>query len=156
YRKVNDYNREAFKDWLPKPVPEGQSGYVGVEACTSCHASERKFWNATTHSSAYATLARQDKQFNLECASCHLTGYDQPGGSTVTHVDKLTDVQCEVCHGPGSRHLQNPADPQLIQGSPAKRLCAASCHHPPHVPQGWNSDEAWSKIVGPGHQRAAR
>ncbi len=151
YRKVNDHNREAFKDWLPKPAAEGQSSYVGIEVCTSCHAEERAVWNTTPHSKAYATLATQNKQFNLECASCHLTGYDQPGGSTLTHVDKLTDVQCEVCHGPGSRHVQNTADSKLIQAVPAKTLCAASCHHPPHVPQGWNSDEAWLKILGKGH-----
>ncbi len=151
YRKVNDHNREAFKDWLPKPAAEGQSSYVGIEACTSCHQEERAFWNTTPHAKAYATLANQNKQFNLECASCHLTGYDQPGGSTLTHVEKLTDVQCEVCHGPGSRHVANPTDSKLLQAVPAKTLCAASCHHPPHVPQGWNSDEAWLKIIGKGH-----
>ncbi len=151
YRRVNEHNREAFKDLLPKPAPEGQASYVGIEVCSSCHAEEREFWNTTGHAKAYATLDRQFKQFNLECVGCHVTGYDQPGGSTVTHVEKLKDVQCETCHGPGSRHVQSPVDKTLIQASPPKTLCAPQCHHPPHVPQGWSADAAWPKIIGKGH-----
>jgi hypothetical protein len=103
YRRVNEHNREAFKDVLPPPVSPGESGYVGVDACTSCHEEERAFWNGTRHARAYPTLANQNKQFNLECVGCHVTGYEAPGGSTVAHVSKLENVQCEVCHGPGSR-----------------------------------------------------
>ncbi|HEX6764922.1 MAG TPA: multiheme c-type cytochrome, partial [Polyangiaceae bacterium] len=99
YRRVNEHNREAFKDVLPPPVPPGASGYVGVETCTSCHQEERTFWDRTAHAKAYPTLSRQNKQFNLECVGCHVTGYDAPGGSTVAHVEKLENVQCEVCRG---------------------------------------------------------
>lgn len=151
YRRVNEHNREAFKDLLPKPVAEGQAHYVGVEVCSNCHVEERAFWDGTPHSKAYSTLERQFKEFNLECVGCHVTGYDQPGGSTVTHVDKLKNVQCETCHGPGSRHVENPVDKALIVASPPKTLCAPQCHHPPHVPQGWSADEAWPKIIGKGH-----
>jgi hypothetical protein len=34
-----------------------------------------------------------------------VTGYNQAGGSTVVHVDGLTNVGCESCHGPGSVHV---------------------------------------------------
>ncbi len=151
YKRVNEHNREAFKDVLPKPAAEGQASFVGLEKCTSCHAEERAFWNKTGHAKAYETLANQHKQFNLECVSCHVTGYELPGGSNVTHVDKLTDVQCEVCHGPGSRHVDSPNDKSLLQAVPGKNVCASACHHPPHVPQGWNAEENWLKIIGPGH-----
>jgi hypothetical protein len=152
YRRVNEHNRVAFKDVLPPPVPEGQSGYVGVEQCTTCHQSQRAFWNKTAHHDAYATLVRQDKQFNLECVGCHVTGYEAPGGSTVSHVLGFENVQCEVCHGPGSRHVANPADKALIS-MPERAACAGKCHHPPHVKPDWSVDDAWKKIVGPGHQR---
>jgi hypothetical protein len=155
YQAVNAHNREAFKDVLPPPVPEGQSGYAGVEACTSCHQSERVFWEKTPHRAAYATLAKQSKEFNLECVGCHVTGYEAPGGSTVAHVDGLKDVQCEVCHGPGARHIGNPADPKLIS-VPERSLCATKCHHVPHVHADWSVDLAWPVIVGVGHQRAPR
>ncbi|HEX6274307.1 MAG TPA: multiheme c-type cytochrome [Polyangiaceae bacterium] len=151
YRQVNEHNREAFKDALPPPVPPGRSGYVGVDACTSCHAEERTFWNGTSHAKAYPTLANQNKQFNLECIGCHVTGYEAPGGSTVAHVDKLENVQCEVCHGPGSRHAEKPEERGLIVVKPEKSLCASQCHHPPHVKPSWSVDDAWPHVIGKGH-----
>ncbi|HVJ16651.1 MAG TPA: multiheme c-type cytochrome [Polyangiaceae bacterium] len=151
YQRVNEHNREAFKDVPPKPAIAGQASFVGIEKCTTCHAEERAFWDKTGHAKAYETLANQHKQFNLDCVGCHVTGYEQPGGSNVTHVEKFADVQCEVCHGPGSRHVDSPNDKSLLQAVPQKNICASACHHPPHVPQGWNAEENWLKIIGPGH-----
>src|SRR6187551_1282567 len=110
-------------------------------------------WKRSPHANAYETLVKDHKQFNLDCVSCHVSGYEKPGGSTVTHVLGLTDVQCEVCHGPGSLHVANPADPALIQAAPPRSFCADTCHHPPHVKKGWSADEAWKLILGPGHGR---
>jgi hypothetical protein len=106
-------------------------------------------WNKTPHSRAYATLADQFKEFNLECVSCHVTGYEQPAGSTVTHVEKLKDVQCEVCHGPGSKHVASPTDKTLIIGHPEPGRCL-DCHHPPHVEQ-FDPSVKMREILGPGH-----
>jgi hypothetical protein len=151
YRRVNEHNREAFKDRVPAPVPKGESSYVGGAACAACHEEEDKFWRTTPHSSAYETLARDHKEFNLECVGCHVTGYERPGGSTVTHVSRLKDVGCEVCHGPGSRHAAEPARRDLIARTPPRSLCASECHHPPHVKEDWSAERAWPKILGPGH-----
>jgi len=150
YRSVNDHNREAFKDLKPEPAAPGQASYVGIEACTKCHASQRKFWDQTSHAAAYATLSSQHKEYNLDCVGCHVTGYGKPSGTTVTHVEGLSAVQCEVCHGPGSKHASSPKEKDLIQ-MPAPGLCASQCHHPPHVHPGWSAEAAWPKIVGPGH-----
>lgn len=150
YRRVNDHNRQAFADRLPPPVPEGQSGFVGAENCVSCHQAEYAFFSTTRHARAYLTLSREFKEFNLDCVGCHVTGYNEPGGSTVAHVDKLQNVQCEVCHGPGSRHVENPTEKALIS-KPAPTLCATKCHHVPHVKPDWNVAEAWPHILGPGH-----
>jgi len=151
YRRVNDHNREAFKDRLPPPVEKGKASYIGVEACSDCHDEAYQFWKHTPHAGAYATLSTQHKEFNLDCVACHVTGYEKPGGTTVTHVDKLTDVQCEVCHGPGSLHAKNPKDLTTLVASPAKASCAATCHHPPHVQQSWSVEDAWKIILGKGH-----
>lgn len=154
YRRVNDHNREAFKDKLPPPVADNQSSYVGVETCATCHRSEYEFWQRTGHSRAYATLQREFKEFNLDCVSCHVTGYEQPGGSTVTHVDKLTNVQCENCHGPGSRHVKDITNPAFIVAKPdPSALCGPKCHHPPHVKPDWDVAAALPHIVGKGHGR---
>lgn len=151
YKYVNDANRVAFASKLPPPVPEGQSGFAGIEACTTCHGAARAVWNKTPHAHAYATLADQFKEFNLDCVSCHVTGYDRPGGSTVTHVDGLKDVQCEVCHGPGARHAKTSRKTDIV-GKPGPDLCTSACHHPPHV-HTFDATAKMSAILGPGHGR---
>ena len=124
-------------------VPAKDALYIGVEACANCHDEEYKFWQHTPHGGAYATLSKEHKEFNLDCVSCHVTGYEKPGGSTVTHVAGLENVQCEVCHGPGSRHEDQPVGPSDAPASKAhpKSLCApAVCHHPPRKSEGWSVD----------------
>jgi len=150
YQRVNDHNHEVFKDKAPPPVAAGQSHYVGVEVCSTCHKSERAFWDKTQHAGAYATLSSAHKEYNLDCVSCHVTGYEKPGGSAVVQVGNLQNVQCEVCHGPGSQHVTAPTDDKFIS-LPERSLCAAQCHHPPHVKADWSVDASWQKIVGPGH-----
>ncbi|HEY2409508.1 MAG TPA: multiheme c-type cytochrome [Polyangiaceae bacterium] len=149
YKRVNEHNRDAFKDKLPVPAAAGEASYAGIEACTKCHTSERRFWDSTQHAHAYVTLSSQNKEFNLDCVGCHVTGYDKPGGTNVTHVENLKDVQCETCHGAGSKHVATPREAKL--GFPEQSLCAGTCHHPPHVKPNWDVTEAWKKIIGTGH-----
>jgi hypothetical protein len=149
YRAVNDHNRSVFADRVPAPAAPDQASYVGIDVCSSCHPAARQVWNGTSHAKAYATLSSQFKEFNLECVSCHVTGYEKPGGSTVTHATGLQDVQCEVCHGPGSKHAAKPSDPSLITGAPAASTCL-QCHHPPHVEQ-FDPVARMKDILGPGH-----
>jgi hypothetical protein len=149
YKAVDEHNRVAFADRLPAPPRSDQATYIGTDACTTCHAAPRAVWDATSHAHAYATLSSQFKAYNLECVGCHVTGYERPGGSTVTHVDKLRDVQCEVCHGPGSKHAASPSDSALIIGKPQPGTCL-ECHHPPHV-EGFDPAVKMKEILGPGH-----
>jgi hypothetical protein len=151
YKKVNDANKLAFKDRMPTAPPKGQPSYVGVDACANCHEAPKKVWDQTSHAHAYATLERQFKEANLDCVSCHVTGYDKPGGSTVTHVDALKNVQCEVCHGPGSLHAAKPESVKIPVARPTAELCA-SCHHPPHV-HTFDANAKMAQILGPGHGR---
>jgi hypothetical protein len=151
YRLVNETNRVQLADRIPPPVPAGQAGYIGIDRCAGCHRSEKRFWAKTVHAKAYATLSTESKEFNLDCVSCHVTGYGRPGGSTVTHVDKLKDVQCEVCHGPGSLHAEAPTTVHVPTPKPDAQLCLG-CHHPPHV-EGFDAVAKMGEIIGPGHGR---
>jgi hypothetical protein len=154
YRRVNEHNRVAFKDRVPIPIEAGKPSYVGVDACTGCHVEARKVWDSTRHSRAYATLAQQDKQFNLDCVGCHVTGYDKPGGSTVTFNATLQNVQCEDCHGPGSLHAKTADKKDLAVPRPPPEVCLG-CHHPPHV-EGFDPVEKRASILGPGHGMPAK
>jgi hypothetical protein len=149
YKAVNEHNRRALADRRPAPAAPGEATYVGIEACSKCHPAPREVWQKTAHSRAYATLSTQFKEFNLECVGCHVTGYERPGGSTATYVESLKDVQCEVCHGPGSAHAVDPGDKTKIVGKPNAAICLG-CHHPPHV-EGFDSVAKVADILGPGH-----
>jgi cytochrome c554/c'-like protein len=149
YKAVDDHNRSAFADRVPMPAGPDQASYVGIDVCSTCHPGARQVWNATSHAKAYATLSSEFKEFNLECVGCHVTGYDKPGGSTVTHVTGMKDVQCEVCHGPGSKHAAKPTDPTLITAAPGPAGCL-QCHHPPHVER-FDAASRMKDILGPGH-----
>lgn len=149
YKQVNEHNRVAFKDRKPVPAEKGKPTFVGGAKCESCHEDAAVFWKTTRHSNAYKTLEDDFKEFNLDCVGCHVTGYEMPGGSTVTFVEGLKDVQCEVCHAPGSIHVREE-DPQFITLTPPETLCS-KCHHPPHVADDWDVKAAWKQIIGPGH-----
>ncbi|MBX3226718.1 MAG: hypothetical protein KIT84_39140 [Labilithrix sp.] len=150
YKKVNDENKIAFKDKKPPPVAKGQPAYVGVDMCTNCHEEPRNVWDKTKHATAYPTLEKDFKEANLDCVSCHVTGYDKPGGSTVTHVADLKNVQCEVCHGPGSLHAADPKA-KIPVARPGPEMCL-ECHHPPHV-HVFDPKAKMADILGPGHGR---
>ncbi len=151
YQRVNEHNRVAFANRLPPKAAAGEATYVGGADCTECHERQVEFWKKTEHARAYSTLVTGHKEFNLDCVSCHVTGYEEPGGSTVTHVQGLENVQCEVCHGPGSKHVAKSEAKDLIQKSRSRSFCAKRCHSPPHVADDWDVNKAWPKIVGPGH-----
>ncbi|MFW5925815.1 MAG: multiheme c-type cytochrome [Myxococcota bacterium] len=150
FRKVNAHNRRVYADAEPRPVPEDEAGFVGSEACASCHRPAHDWWKSTPHGRAYATLEERHKEFNLDCVSCHVTGYGEPGGSTVTHVDDLKNVGCESCHGPGGWHVDNPDEPLRFMRTEVPENVCVSCHNPEH------SDlfqyEAYRNVlIMPGH-----
>lgn len=149
YKQVNEHNRVAFKDRQPIPAEKGKPTFVGGAKCESCHEEAVTFWKTTRHAGAYKTLEDDFKEFNLDCVGCHVTGYEVPGGSTVTFVEGLKDVQCEVCHAAGSIHVREE-DAEFITLTPPQTLCS-KCHHPPHVADDWDVKAAWKQIVGPGH-----
>jgi 2',3'-cyclic-nucleotide 2'-phosphodiesterase (5'-nucleotidase family) len=150
YKRVNEENKLAFASRMPPAAGKDDATYVGVDACTKCHEDARKVWDGTAHAHAYKTLSDQFKEFNLDCVSCHVTGYEKPGGSTVTHVELLKNVQCEVCHGPGSKHERSPKVAMPVP-RPQADTCTA-CHHPPHVHE-FDGASKMNLILGKGHGR---
>ncbi len=161
---------------LKKDMVEAK--FVGTETCGNCHAAALKVWQATGHSHAFQTLVDDKnptlRQFDPECVMCHTVGfkyrtgfYDPPVGANANqakkHNEKLFNVGCESCHGPGSMHandpnnkaylplinpikLNNPNGPVLLD-----RFCQ-SCHdieNDVHWGQKKPFAQSWEKIAHP-------
>ncbi len=157
YKAAGEANVKAANGTPVPPAAKGQPSYVGSAACEDCHDDETQFWTKTVHSHAWKTLVDRGQQFDFDCINCHVTGWNEKGGSNLAHNENLRDIQCETCHGPGSIHVDKGGKekPFAIQRAPEKDLCASKCHTKEHSDTfQW---EAYMRdIVGPGHAPKAR
>lgn len=105
--------------------------FVGVETCKSCHLDEYNQWSQTKHAFAYNTLLRKHRHSSPKCVMCHVTGGGYDSGYTFGSPDRsLVNVQCEMCHGPGSAHFKAPLQVNMLRHPPEK-LCV-TCHDDEH------------------------
>ena len=148
--RVNEHNRDAFREWAPEPPAEGQPHYVGSQACAACHGAAVQWWRSTPHGHAYATLEERHKNFNLSCVGCHVTGYLRRGGSTVTHLENLEDVGCENCHGPASEHVRDPENATVDVHRDADQNVCLGCHTPEHSDH-FHYPAYRAMLIAPGH-----
>ncbi len=162
----------ASQDFELVPAIDGQAFYVGNNQCKTCHAEAYSFWEKTNHGSALHTLEEKGKEFDQTCVSCHVVGFEKPGGSVLGKLEyevelgdqgykvqkDLKNVGCENCHGPGSFHVEaalfgKKGDPkQWINNVIDERTCMESCHVQEHSPR-FNFDVYVKQITGEGHQR---
>lgn len=152
-RWVATENKKRFTG-VHAPAPKaGQRSYVGIKTCSACHADAAAFWENTRHQQAYETLEHANKQYDLSCVGCHVTGFRKPGGSEVVENKGLKDVQCEQCHGPGSEHVKKPMKSNIQKEAP-ESVCL-DCHTPEHSDT--FSYKAYLRdILGKGHGEKAR
>lgn len=137
----------AATDKPPEPAT-GEAGFVGMQECSSCHKKAFEMWKTTKHAAAWETLETQSKEGHLDCVYCHVTGFGEPGGSTIAVNEELRDVQCEVCHGPGSLHVEADGDGHIIR-RPDEDRCV-SCHNPEHSDT-FQLEAYLRDVTGPGH-----
>ncbi len=96
--------------------------YIGIDNCKVCHMPHFDSWVTTRMSKAFDLLkpgvrTKAKREVGLdpnrdytkapECIHCHTTGYGKPGGFvSVEKTPEMIDVQCEMCHGPGSLYAE--------------------------------------------------
>lgn len=118
-------------------TPQGAE-YVGSEECSMCHDQEYKNFMA------YAKKAKSFESIQLmasdlspeeikTCYACHTTGYGEPSGfESIEKTPKLANAGCEVCHGPGSEHVDMGGDPSFIRSDLKLEDCT-HCHNKERV-----------------------
>jgi len=156
YRAAGEANVKAATAKPPAPA-RGKPHYAGGETCEDCHPDQTKFWKTTRHAHAWQTLVERGQQFDFDCTGCHVTGWEQPGGSNLAVNESLRDVQCEVCHGPSSIHVDKGGEekpPATILAAP-EDLCATQCHTHEHSDT-FQRDAYLRDILGKGHGEKAR
>lgn len=105
-----------------------QQGYIitGNAGATTQFNFANEFVEADAGWVAY----HPGEEIPYDCGGCHTTGYKPEG-----HQDNLEGivgtweypgVQCEACHGPGSRHADEPYGVQMVVDR-SSQLCG-ECH----------------------------
>jgi len=135
-------------------VAPGQMHFTGAAECEACHAEAYKVYAHTKHVGAYQTLKGAERQYDLDCISCHVVGFGKPGGvCRLDQVGPLGGVQCESCHGMGSEHAESGGATPVPNPKPGYDTCF-SCHDAKND-TGFNRERYVShylpEILGPGH-----
>ncbi|MCX7050103.1 MAG: multiheme c-type cytochrome [Candidatus Sumerlaeota bacterium] len=141
--------------------PPARINYTGYEQCQKCHTQEHEQWAQTAHAHAFDQFKAQGGDLtNLAKLRRLTTGYGDLGGFTsLTETAHLTNVQCEVCHGPGYPHQVQQRLMDFAKRFPDRgivtnktplrvlfdaRFCM-SCHDAASSPS-FNYDEAIKKV----------
>jgi hypothetical protein len=168
----------------PVVHPSGAT-FVGASKCGECHTKAFEIWKDTPHAHAFESLDPVHQRhgyerlhgiardFDPECLSCHVTGWDpeeyvrfQSGflneQFAADDSEKLLQAlmggsQCENCHGPGSRHVElieagnteAAAKEVRVTLEHAKNETCGKCHDADNSPE-FNFEKYWEKVKHPG------
>jgi hypothetical protein len=144
-RLIEDEYRETLKiagtveKFVRRDFVNGAPGavFTGAETCEKCHPKTFEFWTGTKHSQAFESLLEDPKpntQFDAECITCHTTGFEYNSGwRSNAATPHLAGNQCENCHGPGSKHAEDPTNAQFrklikVTAEQADKNLCIRCH----------------------------
>ena len=152
-RSVDAFNEEMNRRFAsvasnqtpaqPASTPLAGDHYLGEKNCRRCHEAEYQMYSGQQHAQAFQTLVKNQRDSSPECLPCHVVGYGQPGGfaSKQTTPD-LVNVQCENCHGMGTKH---PDQGKAVNAVVGPDVCL-TCHTHEQNPN-FDYDEALTHIV---------
>jgi hypothetical protein len=135
----------------PAKVPDENWKYGSNGACALCHQKAAEHWATTSHAAALMTLQSKGRGRDPYCYGCHMTGWEQPGGtrSYETALTYFSSVGCEACHGPSVMHIRaNRA--AFTQRQVPETVCR-TCHRADQQPDPFNYQASIKLILGPGH-----
>ncbi|TMQ59592.1 MAG: hypothetical protein E6K75_03915 [Candidatus Eisenbacteria bacterium] len=156
-RTVDAFNDEMNRRFAAEPGPAVEPGatqtappasiagdhFLGEKNCRRCHEAEYNMYSSQDHARAFATLTKNQRDSSPECLPCHVVGYGQPGGfASKQSTPDLVNVQCENCHGMGTKHPDHGAVNAAVVGP---EVCL-SCHTHEQNPN-FDYEEALKHIV---------
>ncbi len=135
--------------FVPRDAVSQEAAYVGLRRCGFCHSKELygdqvTAWRNGKHARALETLASERaleyaKKLGIdrppaeadECLRCHVTAYGVDARLIKFPLDPADGVQCESCHGPGSRYWR-----KSVMADHAKAVAnGMACPLDRHLPQ---------------------
>ena len=109
--------------WMARFVD--QEGYLIIG-----EAAQYNFANDDLETDAEWVAFHSGEQRLFDCGRCHTTGYAEQGHqNNLDGVDGtwvFEGIQCEKCHGPGSRHSDDPQGVRMVVDR-TSQLCG-KCH----------------------------
>lgn len=116
-----------------KAMKSGEYTYTGNLKCRLCHRDFFMGRKQDVHAHTFEKSIGDKYAGQARCLPCHTTGYGVEGGFRSTkETPKLTEVQCEGCHGPGSKHNSLNAKGGFLAGTDRpeilKKMCKG-CHN---------------------------
>lgn len=115
-------------------VISAEKNYVGSKACAECHEEEYKTFT-TYAKKAHSFKAIEKMRDGLsetelrQCFKCHTTGYGKPGGFVnESQTPEMKNTGCEVCHGPGSVHIETEEISDIINSENMDMRLCETCH----------------------------
>ncbi len=86
----------------------GADRYLGAETCKRCHEEVFEKVAKMSHATAFHSLEESHSEGLSECIMCHTTGFGHVSGfDGKSSRGDLKGVQCEACHGMGSKHSRD-------------------------------------------------
>jgi hypothetical protein len=122
--------------------------YVGSKPCVECHKTAGASWVKSGHAKAFETLAQRKADADPKCVGCHTIGFGNMSGYRREFgAEKLVNVGCESCHGPGSLHVRLQEGDQTIDFA-YRPLGAGDCQkcHYGEFSRPFDWDEFWPLI----------
>jgi len=131
---VERYGKERSaaqaQEQAQKRLGEYRETCIGVEgSCRRCHQSQYEQWLTTAHAKAFTTLEAATQATNPACLKCHTTcklDLKQDGSEAIP--EELRGVQCESCHGVGTKHARDGS-----YGTVSVAVCM-TCHDKANSP----------------------
>jgi hypothetical protein len=117
--------------------------YLGQNVCFTCHSDLMRRFAVDRHFRAFGTLTNRGEEENRRCLPCHATGFGSYSGYDPVEERKsgrdLRGVQCEACHGPGTKHARDGTYRE------SARTSCAKCHTSQWSPD-FDFDAYWGRV----------